>query len=85
MSGPPYIDALGREWADYKLDELFADPEVDLTVQAGAGIGLRPDGTWSHSAVLNWARIRYEREEAAVLVLLLVAVYFDAAGREGSR
>jgi len=77
----PYIDILGNIWPDDKLSALLADPDVSLTVMSGVSMGLRPDGTWSPAAVLNWAKIRYTREEPAALLLLLVTLYFDTDGR----
>ena len=72
-----YLDIYGRPWATTKLDALLADPGVLWSVKLGFMQGANLRGSWSPGAVLAWARTQYRREEAAVLLLLLVTRFFD--------
>ena len=76
----PYIDSFGRGWSVAKLDYLLSDPEVSITVQSGASIGLRPDGIWDRAAVRRWAECRFVRWETGALIVLLIERWFETAG-----
>jgi hypothetical protein len=76
----PYVDSFGRGWSAEKLDDLLGDPEVSITVQSGASIGLRPNRTWDRAAVRRWAEIRFTRWETGALVVVLIERWFETAG-----
>lgn len=80
LTGPDYIDPLGRKWSAGRLDWLLADYDVMRTVLSAVNVGLRPDHTWSPGAVFAWAKVRYPRECVAALLLVIVTRYFDTAG-----
>ncbi|MEH3118874.1 MAG: hypothetical protein PGN25_15115 [Methylorubrum populi] len=73
-----YVDIDGRPWSVERLDALLSDGAVRLIVEQGARIGSHSAGNrWAPGALLAWAQKRYRRPEAAALLLLLVARFFD--------
>lgn len=76
----PYVDSFGRGWSAEKLDHLLSDPDVSITVQSGASIGLRPNGDWDRAAVRRWAECRFARWETGALIVLLIERWFETTG-----